>query len=105
MDFSKFLADMGMQHKLTTPHILQQNGVAEQANHTVAKATQAILQAAGMSLGFWEFAVATAVHIQNQAPSWVVGYVPSHEHLLKLALDLSYLYTFGCLAYTHTTTQ
>ena len=58
-----------------------------------------------MSPGFWEFTVATAVHVQNQAPSWVVRYVSPHKHLLKLALDLSYLHTFGSLAYAHTTTQ
>ena len=64
-----------------------------------------MLQAAGMSPGFWEFAVATAVHVQNQAPSQVVRYVSPHERLLKSAPDLSYLRTFSCLAYAHTTTQ
>ena len=61
-----------------------------------------MLQAAGMSPGFWEFAVATAVHVRNRAPSQVIGYVSPHERLLKSTLDLSYLHTFGCLAYAHT---
>ena len=58
-----------------------------------------------MSPGFWEFTVATAVHVRNQARSWVTGYVSPHEHLLKSPLDPSYLRMFGCLVYAHTNTQ
>ena len=54
-----------MRHELTVPRTPQQNGVAERANCTVAEAARAMLQAAGMSPGFWEFAVATAVHVRN----------------------------------------
>ena len=99
------MVEQGIHHQLTAPHTPQQNGVAEHANQTVAEAARAMLQAAGMSPGFWEFTVATAVHVRNQARSWVTGYVSPHECLLKLPPDLSYLRTFGCLAYAQTNTQ
>ena len=53
----------GVHHQLTVPHTLQQNGVAGRANQTMAEATQTMLQSAGMSQGFWQCPVATAVHI------------------------------------------
>ena len=56
-----------MHHELTEPRTPQQNGIAEQANCTVAEATWAILQYAGMLAGFWEFTISTAVHVWNWA--------------------------------------
>lgn len=64
-----------------------------------------MLQRAGMSHGFWESAVATATHVRNRAPSCATNYISPHERLLGCPPDLSYLRTFGCLAYAHTTTQ
>ena len=86
-------------------HTPQQNGVAERANHTVAEAARAMLQSASMTNGFWECAVATATHVRNHAPSRVNEYQSPHEQLLGQKPDLSYLWTFGCLAYAHTMTN
>jgi len=69
----------GVHHQLTAPHTPQHNGVAERANWTMAEAAQAMLQSMGMLQGFWECAVATAVHIRNCAPSHVTGNVSPHE--------------------------
>jgi len=104
-EFLNYMVEQGIQHLLTAPHTPQQNSVVEHVNQTVTEAAWVMLQVTGMSPGFWEFSVATAVHIWNRAPSLVTGYVSPHEHLLKSALDLSYLQTFGCLAYAHTNTQ
>ena len=104
-EFSKFMTEKGIHHQLTAPHTPQQNGIAERANRTIAEAARAMLQAAGMSPGFWEFAVGTAVHVRNRAPSRVTGYTSPHERMFRKTPDLTYLRTFGCLAYAHTTTQ
>ena len=102
---AKNMEKHGVHHQLTAPHTLQQNGIAERGNWTIAEAAQAMMQSAGLSQAFWEFAVTTAVHVQNHAPSRVTGNISPHEWLIKQPPDISYLCIFGCLAYTHTTTQ
>ena len=104
-EFIQHMEKQGMHHQLTAPHTLQQNGVVERANRTMAEAAQAMLQSTGMSQGFWECAVAIAVHVRNCAPSCVTGNVSPHEQLFGQPPDLSYLHIFGCLAYAHTMTQ
>ena len=79
-------------------HTLQQNGIAERANWTIAEATHAMLQTAGMSQGFWECAVATAVHIWNCAPSHITGNISPHEWLLD---NHPISHTCGPLAVLH----
>ena len=93
----------GILHQLTAPNTPQQNGVAERANRTIDGAARAMLQSAGMSNGFWECAVATAIHVRNRTPSRANNYLSPHERLYGRAPDLSYLRIFGCLAYRHIT--
>jgi len=104
-EFIQYIEEQGVHHQLTSPHTPQQNGVAERTNQTIDEAAWAMLQSAGMSQGFWECAIATAVHIWNCAPSCVTGYVSPHECFFGQPPDVSYLCIFGCLTYTHTTTQ
>ena len=102
-EFIKFMDNKGIEHQLTAPYTPQQNGVAERANRTIVGAARALLQSAGMSNMFWESAISTAVHVRNRAPSRVNNYVSPHEKLFGQAPDISYLRTFGCLAYRHVT--
>ena len=104
-EFIKYLEEQRIQHQLTAPHTPQQNGVAKRTNCTVAEAARAMLQSARMTNGFWECAVATATHVRNRAPTRVNEYKSPHERLHGQKPDLSYLRTFGCLAYAHTTTH
>ena len=76
------MEEQGVHHQLTAPHTPQQNGIAERANQTIAKAAWAMRQSSGLSQGFWECAVATAVHVWNHAPSRVTNYISPHEHLV-----------------------
>ena len=102
-EFTKLMEAKGIEHQLTAPHTPQQNGVAERTNRTVASTARALLQTAGMTNGFWECAIATAVHARNRAPSRVNKYTSPHEKLFGQRPDLSYLRVFGCLAYRHIT--
>ena len=104
-EFSAYMTVKGVQHQLTAPRTPPQNGIAERANRTVAEVARAMLHAAGLSPAFWEFAVATAVHICNHAPSPVTGNVSPHKQLLKTEPDLSHLRVFGYLSYAHNIAQ
>ena len=105
LEFRKFLEEKGIHHQLTAPHSPQQNGVAERANRTIAEAARSMLQGAGMTNGFWECAVSTAVHVRNRALSRANDYASPHERLFGNPPDISYLRVFGCLAYRHITTM
>ena len=93
----------GIEHMLTMPHTLEQNGLAERWNRTIFDKARALLHSAGLSFGFWECAIDTAVHTYNRTPIralqwrtphelWTDGHVP----------DVSYFRVFGCKAYVHT---
>jgi len=93
----------GIEHKLTMPHTPQQNGLAERWNRTLLDKARAMIHSAGMSLGFWEYAVDTAVHIYNRTPQrsikwrtphqlWTDGHIP----------DVAYFRVFGSKAFVHT---
>ena len=85
------------------PYSPQQNGMAERWNRTLLDKARAMLHTAGLSLGFWEFAVHTAVHIHNRTPSRTIGWRTPHELWTDGHVpDVSYFRIFGCKAYVHT---
>ena len=96
------LSEKGIEHHLTMPGSPQQNGKAERFNRTILDKAMAMLHASGLSSGFWEHAMSTAVHVYNRSPTrnlqwrtpielWSAGHVP----------DVSYLCVFGCKGYMH----
>src|SRR5712672_3387371 len=96
------LSQRGIEHHLTMPGTLKQNGKAERFNRTIMDKAMAMLHTAGQPNGFWEFAVSTAVHIYNRTPArtmkwctpvetWNPGKVP----------NVSYFHVFGCKAYMY----
>ena len=102
----EILNDKGIKHYLTMPGTPQQNGKAERFNCTILDKAMSMLHTAGLSNGFWEYAISTAVHIYNRSPSrnlqwrtpieiWNAGHVP----------DVSYFRVFGCKGYMHVPTD
>ncbi|HEV7738394.1 MAG TPA: DDE-type integrase/transposase/recombinase [Chlamydiales bacterium] len=97
--FKQFLLNQGTSHQLTAPYTPQQNGMAERANRTVIQAAKAMLHSTGLSYGFWERAVETAVFSRNRSPTQSLTYKSPYELLFGRTPDLSYMRVFGCLAY------
>jgi hypothetical protein len=96
------LDEKGIEHKLTMPGSPQQNGVAERWNRTILDKTRSMLHGAGLSLGFWELAVDSAVHIYNRTPARLLGWRTPHElWSAGHTPDVSYFRVFGCKAYVH----
>src|SRR6266852_4030764 len=61
-----------------------------------------LIHSAGLSLGFWECVVDTAVHTYNRTPTRIIGWCMPHklwtdEHVL----DISYFRVFRSKAYVH----
>ena len=59
------LKERGIEHHLTMPGSPQLNRKAEQFNRTIEDKATAMLQNAGLSNGFWEFAWSAATHIYH----------------------------------------
>ena len=84
------------------PGTPQQNGKAEQFNHTIMDKAMSMLHQAGLSNCFWEHAVSTAVHIYNCTPICLLEWKTPHEKWNPgKAPDVSYSCIFGCKAYMH----
>ena len=96
------LKQRGIEHYTTMPHSSQQNGRAERFNRTIMDKALAMLHASGLSNGFWEYAVATAVHVYNRSPIRRLQWrTPVELWGLSHPPDVSYFRIFGCRAYVH----
>src|SRR6202158_6036634 len=73
------LKQRGIEHHLTMPGSPQSNGKAERFNRTIMDKAEAMRHTAGLSNGFWELAVAAAVHIYKRSPSRTTQWRPPHE--------------------------
>jgi transposase InsO family protein len=88
------LKQRGIEHHLMMPGLPQLNGKAERFNHTIMDKAMAMMHTAGLSFGFWEYAMNAAVHIYNCSPTcmlkwctqyeiWCSGKVPDVSHLVS----------------------
>jgi transposase InsO family protein len=73
------LNQRGIEHHLTMPGTPQQNGKAEWFNCTIMDKAMTMLYNAGLSNGFWELAISSAVHIYNHTPIRSLKWHTSHE--------------------------
>ena len=96
------LNEKGIEHHRTMPGSPQQNGKAERFNRTIMDKAMAMLHAAGLSLGFWECAVDTAVHVYNRTPTRTLGWRTPYELWNSGQIpDVSHFRIFGCKGYMH----
>ncbi len=99
---TKILNEKGIKHHLTMLGSPQQNGKAEWFNRTIMDKAMAMLHAAGLSGGFWECAVDTAVHVYNRSPTRTLSWRTPYELWNSgQILDVSHLRIFGCKGYMH----
>ncbi|XP_052627519.1 uncharacterized protein LOC128134118 [Lactuca sativa] len=63
----KFLIEKVINHNLSAPYTLQQNGVVERRNRTLVQAARSMLNYANMPLYLWAEAVSTACFTQNRS--------------------------------------
>ena len=87
-------------------HILpEQNGAAEQENHTVVESTCFMLHASGLPKGLWAEARNTAVYILNHTgPMPVEGKTPL-ELWTRSYATLGHLHVLGTMSCAHSQTE
>ena len=79
----------------------QQNGRAERWNRTIVEKAMAMMHHAGLSHGFWQLAVDTAVHIYNRQPMRRLKWQCPITLWNGTIPDISYFRVFGCKAFVH----
>jgi transposase InsO family protein len=86
------LKQRGIKHHLMMPSSPPSNRKAELFNCTITDKAMAMLHTAGLSFGFWEYAMNAVVHIYNHSPTctlkwctpfevWYSGKVPDVSSL------------------------
>ena len=89
----------GIKWTASAPHTHQQNGRAEQLNHTLHDKAQSIRLDAGLPNSYWEFALLTTVHVYNRTPMSQINWKTPYKLFHKLKPSTSHFRVFGCGAY------
>ena len=100
-EFTSLLRSHGIEHQKTMPGSPQQNGRAERWNRTITEKAMAMLHQAGLSHGFWQLALETAVHIYNRQPMRRLKWRCPITLWDGTVPDVSYFRVFGCKAFVH----
>ena len=100
-DFEDHLKLLGIEHEKTMPGSPQQNGRAERWNQTLMEKAMCMLHFAGLSHGFWQLALDTAVHIYNRQPMRRLKWRCPITAWDGTVPDVSYFRVFGCKAFVH----
>ena len=96
-----YLAENGIEHQTSMPDSPQQNGRAERFQQTIINGAEAMRHHAGLSNGFWIYAVKAKLHMYNVTPIKCADYETPNELWSGQKPDISHLRVFGCLAWVH----
>jgi len=98
---AEYLKSEGILKETTTPYTPQSDGVVELANCMIMECVRCMLDDAGLSKKYWEFAVLVAVYLKNCTPTRsVVGKTPYEAwHGSGGKPSLKHLHVFGCFAF------
>ena len=88
-----------VHREYSSPRTPQQNGKAERCWRTLKDATRTVLQAAQLTDGFWETAMATVCHVANRIPTANHPDTTPYGRYYGHEPDLSHLRVYGCLAF------
>ena len=100
-NLSNKFKELGITHRMSVPHMHQQNGHAERLNRTLIEKAQALHFEACLPQSYWEFSVEFAVHVYNRTPVKHIAWCTPFEVLNSEKPDISHLRVFGCGAYVY----
>lgn len=99
--FNQFFVDNDITRHKSVAYTPQQNGVGERMNRTIMEKVRCMLSDVHIPNHFWVEATSTATHTINRSPCISI-HLKTHEEKLKdYPPNISYLKSFGCLAFAH----
>ncbi|CAJ2637004.1 unnamed protein product [Trifolium pratense] len=96
--FNDFYKQHGIIHETTAPYSPEMNGKAERKNRTLTELVVAIMLNSGAAKHWWGEIILTVCFVLNRIPKSKRS-ESAYEILKKRQPNLSYLRTWGCLAY------
>ena len=94
--FTKILQSHGISHRVSCPHMHQQNGVVELKHRHIVEIRLALLYHANMPLHFWDDAFSTTYYLINRTPTVTLKNKSPYEVLFKCNPNYKFLRIFGC---------
>lgn len=99
-EFREFTNKEGIEHQKTVPYNPESNGKVERGNRVIIERARTILHESNLPLNFWAEAIAYISHSINLTPRKNKDKT-SYELWFNKVPNITYLKTFGCLAYCH----
>jgi len=99
-EFREFTNREGIEHQKTVPYNPESNGKVERGNRVILERARTLLHESRLPLTFWAEAVAYVTHAANLTPRKNKIKTPYELWYNKIP-NVSYLKTFGCIAYYH----
>jgi transposase InsO family protein len=96
VSFNQFCLEHGVDLQFSTPHVPQQNGVAECKNHTLVEMARLMLDEHRTPRRFWVEAINTACYISNQIFLSSLLNLTLFELRFGRQPSVSHLRPFGC---------
>jgi transposase InsO family protein len=98
-DVERYLEEKGIKHETTNVYTPQENGVSERLNRTLLEKARCMLHTARLPMRFWGEAVCAANFVKNLCPTTPCGDLVPKEAWLGRKPSVSFLKTFGCIAF------
>ena len=93
---NKFFQIYGITHRVSCPHMHQQNGVVERKHHHLMEIGLALLYRAQIPLQYWDDAFQTTCYMINRLPASTIQNLSPYEKLFAQALYYNFLRVFDC---------
>jgi len=98
---SSICAQLGIIHRLATPHTHEQQGKVERKHRHIVETALSIMAHSSTPSKFWHFAFETAVYLINRLPTPINNGKSPFELIFHSTLDYLFLKTFGCLCFPY----
>ena len=95
------MIENGIETQTSMPDTPQQNGRVERFQQTIINGAEAMRHHAGLSNGFWIYAVKAKLHTYNVTPIKRADYKTPTELWSGKKPNISHLRVFGCQAWVH----
>ena len=96
-----YLTENRIEHQTSMPDSSQQNGQVERFQQTIVNGAEAMWHHAGLSNGFWIYAVKAKLHMYNVTLIKRADYKTLKELWSGQKPNISHLRVFTCLAWVH----
>lgn len=100
-EFDKFCEDESIKQQLTIKYSLQQNGMSQRKNKTIAEMARSMLKEKGLPNTFWTKAIYIAVYVHNKCPTKAVQDKTPIEAWSGQNSSAKHLRVYGSICYIH----